>query len=186
MVQTCDGSKRLGIWNCVAVWKIAIFRHSCTKYFRNQTHRKATNHLIPISNRKFRNPMFSKVNNSLVYTRFVIQSCLNTGIFTRQPEKTWGIVFIHGWMGVCPSGWREYLVWARSQELYGVWGWYLVGTLVWECSCATWQFDLALTFDLAVVTLPFKPCLGHIWETIMYRKLIYGRKLVRVYSCASS
>ena len=39
--------------------------------------------------------------------------------------------------------------------------------------------DLDLTFDLAVVTLTFKFCLGNISETVNYRKLIRGRDLAK-------
>ena len=37
--------------------------------------------------------------------------------------------------------------------------------------------DLDLTFDLAIVTLPIKSCLGYISETIRCRKLMLGRDI---------
>ena len=47
-------------------------------------------------------------------------------------------------------------VWPVSQKPQGVGSWYLVGTLVRGCRCATSLCDLDLTFDLAVVTLTYK------------------------------
>ena len=53
----------------------------------------------------------------------------------------------------------------------------MVGTLVRMCRCATSWSDLDLTFDLAVVTLTYKPFPGYISETVRCRKLILGRNI---------
>ena len=37
--------------------------------------------------------------------------------------------------------------------------------------------DLDLTFDLAVMTLSLKSCLGYISETVRCKKLIFGRDI---------
>ena len=46
--------------------------------------------------------------------------------------------------------------------------------------------DLDLSFDLAVVTLTYKFCQGHISETLRCRKLLLGRDIRGGCRCAGS
>ena len=51
----------------------------------------------------------------------------------------------------------------------------MVGTLVGGCRCATSWFDLDLTFDLAVMTLTIKSCLGcSVWCRRLKLTLVRG------------
>ena len=51
----------------------------------------------------------------------------------------------------------------------------MVGTLVGGCRFAMSLCDLDLTFDLVIVTLSLKPCLGYFFDSIRCRRLTLGR-----------
>ena len=74
--------------------------------------------------------------------------------FYPQPVMAVWVLFspmMSGWVGS-----RKKFVWAISQKPKDVGSWYLLGTLVRGCRCATSWCDLDSMFDLAVVTLTYK------------------------------
>ena len=52
-----------------------------------------------------------------------------------------------------------------------------IGALVGGCRCATSWCNLDLTFDLVIMTMSFKSCLGYFLDSIRCRRWTLGKDI---------